>query len=109
VDEGLMGIVKPFEQELEKKLLRRDERKDYQFRFDFEEMLRGNSMVRAQANQIRKANGVITANEWRTSDGMAPSEDPEADKLTMNQNLAGKPTGDSPQPSNNESSNKKNK
>lgn len=91
IDDALMGIVKRIEEALEIRLLRSDEFDDYEFRFDFEQLLRGNSLVRAQTNQIRKANGVISANEWRTSDGLAPSDDPAADELKVNQNLAGKP------------------
>jgi HK97 family phage portal protein len=52
--------------------------------FFVDSLLRGDSKTRNEVLQIKRQNGVITANEWREADGMNPTDDESADKLLVN-------------------------
>ncbi|QKE74761.1 phage portal protein [Arthrobacter citreus] len=52
--------------------------------FNVNSILRGDSKTRNEVLQIKRQNGVITANEWREAEGDNPSDDEAADKLLVN-------------------------
>jgi hypothetical protein len=51
--------------------------------------MRGTAKERAEYMQIMRQNGALTVNEWRESEDMDRSDDPEADKLRPAANLYG--------------------
>lgn len=60
--------------EITLKLMLVPDRKRYLVAFDMSSLMRGNSLERAQRNDILMRNGIITANEWRSEDGRNPFE-----------------------------------
>lgn len=52
--------------------------------FYVDSILRGDSKTRNEVLQIKRQNGVISANDWRKDEGMNPSDDESADKLLIN-------------------------
>lgn len=52
--------------------------------FHVDSILRGDSKTRNEVLQIKRQNGVITANEWREAEGDNPHEDDSANKLLVN-------------------------
>jgi HK97 family phage portal protein len=56
------------------KLFTVGERKRLFIGFDGSRLMRGKALERAQTNQIKLQNGVITWNEWRAEDGLNPFE-----------------------------------
>jgi HK97 family phage portal protein len=68
-------------------LTQRDRAQGYFSRIDIDELLRGDAQTRASVNHTKRQDGVITGNEWRSTDGMNPREEPEADKLLINGNM----------------------
>jgi HK97 family phage portal protein len=82
------------------KLLTVSERKRYFVGFDTSKVMLGTALTRAQTNQIKIQNGVITTNQWRAEDGdnpfdvdlrIMPLNMTRVDDLTSS---AGSPTGD---------------
>lgn len=57
------------------------------FQFDYNTMLKPDSKTRAEINHIRRQDGVITGNEWRSMDGLNPSESPEQNQYIINGNM----------------------
>lgn len=53
-----------------------------------DELMRGDAKSRAEALQIKRRNGVISANEWRAMDGMNPRTDPGGDAYIIETNMA---------------------
>jgi HK97 family phage portal protein len=88
VKHTLMPWVKRWEQSIDTRLLTKLERNQgYYTRFNFDELLRGDAKTRAEVNHIRRQDGVISGNEWRSMDDMNPRPEPEADKLVINGNM----------------------
>lgn len=56
-------------------------------RLNMDELLRGDAPTRASVNHIKRQDGIITGNEWRSIDDMNPRDEPEADKLLINGNM----------------------
>ena len=83
-----------WEQRLKRDLLY-DSEKDYYFRFDFDELLRGDSVARANYLKARFGTGSITPNDIKRYEGESPYEGkPECDEVyldsgTMPAKLAG--------------------
>lgn len=65
IDDALMPIAVSIEQECDAKLLFADERAEYGFRVDFDEMLRGDFKTRMEGYAIGITNGVLSPNEAR--------------------------------------------
>lgn len=89
------------EREFQRKLFDPEER--YCVKFDFSDLLRGDAVARATANQILRRNGVINGNEWREAEDLnrLPGEIGETyiiegNMTTMEQ--VGKPTANVPPP-----------
>lgn len=57
------------------------------FKFNVDAFLRGDSKSRAEALQIRRRNGIISANEWRELDDMNPRPDPGGDEYIVERNM----------------------
>lgn len=74
VSDALLGICRRVEEACERDLLFDDERDDFQVRFDFSEMLRGDTLQRMQAYQIAFLNGFLNQNEIRARENMPPIE-----------------------------------
>ena len=62
-----------WEQEIKRKLLL--DRDDMFVEHLFEAMMRGDTLARAQANQIKWERGILSADEWRAQDNMNPLPD----------------------------------
>lgn len=52
---------------------------EYRTNFNTSELIRVDFTARQQGNEIMRRNGVISANEWRKSEGMRPRTDPAGD------------------------------
>jgi len=88
VKRTLLPWARRWEQAVDTQLMtRRDRELGYFSRVDFDEMLRGDSITRANVNHQRRQDGIITTNEWRVMDGMNPRDEPEADRLVINGNM----------------------
>lgn len=70
--DGLHPITSAIEQALRKTLLFDDERERFDFRFDFDEMLRADMKTRFAAYQQAILSGWMSADEIRASEGMEP-------------------------------------
>lgn len=96
----LMPWYERIEQSAEVNLLSPQEQRDgYYTKLEAKGLMRGTAKERAEFSQIMRQNGAITANEWRESEDMPRSADPEADKLIPAANLYGpkeapEPTGE---------------
>lgn len=89
----LMPWYERIEQSAEVNLLTIQEQRDgYYTKLEAKGLMRGTAKERAEFNQIMRQNGAITVNEWRESEDMDRSTDPEADKLTPAANLYGPKT-----------------
>lgn len=89
----LMPWFERIEQSAEVNLLTPAELRDgYYTTLEAKGLMRGTAKERAEFNQIMRQNGAITVNEWRESEDMDRSDDPEADKLTPAANLYGPKT-----------------
>jgi len=60
---------------------------DVFFEHNTDELMRGDAKSRAEANQIKRRNGVISANEWRAEDGMNPRDDEAGDEYIIERNM----------------------
>lgn len=84
----LLPWIRRWEQAIDTRLLTRYDREDGYFSmYKIDELLRGDSKTRAEVNHIKRQDGVITANEWRSADDQNPRFEPEADKLIINGNM----------------------
>ncbi len=84
----LLPWIRRWEQAIDTRLLTRYDREDGYFSmYKVDELLRGDSKTRAEVNHIKRQDGVITANEWRSADDQNPRSEPEADKLIINGNM----------------------
>lgn len=72
---SLMPWLVIWEQELNRKLLREDERDEYFFEHLVDGLLRGDAYTRAQALQIQALNGALTIDEWRSIENRNPLPD----------------------------------
>lgn len=70
VSDTLMPWLVDFEEEADRKLLTEQERKTMFCEFKVDAALRADSKARAEALQIQRQNGVISANEWRAMENM---------------------------------------
>ena len=68
-------------------LLNYDERREYTIEFNLEGLLRGDTLTRQQANQIKLNNGVLTRNEWRRQDNLNEVEDEYGDDYFASQQI----------------------
>lgn len=69
---------------------------DIYARHNLDALLRGDAISRAQANEIRRRNGVISANEWRALDDLNPRDDPGGDVYWDTQPGTGSASGGPP-------------
>lgn len=84
----LLPWIRRWEQAIDTRLLTRMERDaGYFSQYKIDELLRGDSKTRAEVNHIKRQDGVITANEWRSADDQNPRPEPEADALIINGNM----------------------
>lgn len=84
----LLPWIRRWELSIDTQLLTKLEREQGYFaQFGIGELLRGDSKTRAEVNHIKRQDGVITANEWRSDDDQNPRPEPEADKLIINGNM----------------------
>lgn len=82
----MLPIVTAYEQELDYKLLSREERKKgYHFKFDVDAILRADSATRADVNQKAVRGGWLKPNEVRADYGKPP--DPNGNKLLVSRDL----------------------
>jgi len=72
------------EQEIGRCLLSEKERGKFFAEHQVDGLLRGDSVSRSTALQIRRQNGIITANEWREIENMNPLPGDEGDKILVN-------------------------
>lgn len=63
------------EKALNSYLLNHLEKKKYYIEFNLDGLLRGDTLTRQQANQIKLNNGVLTRNEWRRQENLNEVED----------------------------------
>lgn len=75
INYGMLPSIVRWEQALNRDLLQPEEQEEYFFEFNLDGLLRGDSMQRAQVNEIKRRNGVINPDEWRLSDNMNPRKD----------------------------------
>ena len=68
-------------------LLNNLERKKYNIEFNLDGLLRGDSLTRQQANQIKLNNGVFTRNEWRRQENLNEVEDEYGDEYFCSQQI----------------------
>jgi len=86
----LMPWYERFEQSAEVNLLTKQEQdQGYYVKLEAKGLMRGTAKERAEYMQIMRQNGALTVNEWRESEDMDRSDDPEADKLRPAANLYG--------------------
>jgi HK97 family phage portal protein len=76
-----------WEQGLDRALLTEKERREYYVRFSVDGLLRGDAKSRAEANAIKRQNGVINADEWREQEDMNPIEDGSGKFYLVNGNM----------------------
>ena len=63
------------------------ERKKYNIEFNLDGLLRGDTLTRQQANQIKLNNGVLTRNEWRILENLNEVEDEYGDEYFCSQQI----------------------
>ena len=68
-------------------LLNSYEKKKYLIEFNLDGLLRGDTLTRQQANQIRFNNGILTRNEWRKQDNLNEVEDKYGDEYFVSQQI----------------------
>lgn len=73
------------EKALNSYLLSSSERKKYYIEFNLDGLLRGDSLKRQQANQIKFNNGVLSRNEWRQMENLNEVADEYGDKYFISQ------------------------
>ncbi|WP_297207689.1 phage portal protein [uncultured Brachyspira sp.] len=75
------------EKALNRCLLSGLERKKYNIEFNLDGLLRGDTLTRQQANQIKLNNGVLTRNEWRRQENLNEVEDEYGDEYFCSQQI----------------------
>lgn len=86
VQSTLLPIVKQYEQEFNRKLLTKEERKNgYYFKFNVKSMLRGDTATQMEAWFKGLRSAIYTPNEIRAWEELPP--DPNGDKLMMSGDL----------------------
>ena len=68
-------------------LLSGSERKKYNIEFNLDGLLRGDTLTRQQANQIKLNNGVLTRNEWRRQENLNEVEDEYGNEYFCSQQI----------------------
>ncbi|TKZ16003.1 phage portal protein, partial [Brachyspira catarrhinii] len=63
------------------------ERKKYNIEFNLDGLLRGDTLTRQQANQIKLNNGVLTRNEWRILENLNEVDDEYGDEYFVSQQI----------------------
>jgi hypothetical protein len=84
----LMPWLVRIEQEYSHKLFTVAERQQYFVEFNVDGLMRGDALQRAQALEVKRRNGVLTANEWRLLDNQNPVESDYGDALLVPQHNA---------------------
>lgn len=100
VSNTLSSLAARIEQELERVLLFDDERADFQIRFDFESLLRGDSKSRYESYQIGLLNGILSIDEVRAKEGMEalPNDTGQEHRIPLNTGPAAtKPSDTTPE------------
>lgn len=82
---SLMPWLVNWEQAIKRDLIGEDSSRFV--KFNVGGLLRGDAKSRAEARQIQRRNGVISANDWRESEDMNPREDEGGDKYIIEQNM----------------------
>lgn len=77
------------EQSFNRALLSESERGKYFCEFSLDGLLRGDSKTRAEALQIQRINGIISANEWRKLENLNPIENGDVYITPLNMAPAG--------------------
>lgn len=90
----ILSWVIQWEQEMNRKLLKPEERKTYCFRMDMDGVMRGDSLTRAQVLQIQRMNGIINQNEWRAKEHMNPVEGGDVYLVNSQLQPVGAPAGE---------------
>ena len=89
--EFVTHTIRPWCVRLEKALnghlLNSYEKKKYLIEFNLDGLLRGDTLTRQQANQIRFNNGILTRNEWRKQDNLNEVEDKYGDEYFVSQQI----------------------
>lgn len=80
--------AKDFEEEFQRKLLRKEERPRMFIAYNMDGLLRGDSKSRNESYQIQRRNGIISANEWRSREDLNPIEGEEGDVRIVEGNMA---------------------
>lgn len=75
------------EKALNSYLLNNLEKKKYYIEFNLDGLLRGDTLTRQQANQIKLNNGVLTRNEWRRQENLNEVEDEYGDDYLCSQQV----------------------
>lgn len=75
------------EKALNSYLLNHLEKKKYYIEFNLDGLLRGDTLTRQQANQIKLNNGVLTRNEWRRQENLNEVEDEYGDDYFCSQQI----------------------
>ena len=63
------------------------ERKKYNIEFNLDGLLRGDTLTRQQANQIKFNNGVLTRDEWRSQENLNEVEDEYGDEYFVSHQI----------------------
>ncbi len=85
---GLLPYLVRFELAAQKQLLKPADRRRYFVRFNFEGLLRANSLERAQFYAAMLQNGVLSRNEVREKENLNRINEPGMDDRTVQTNLA---------------------
>lgn len=86
---GLGPVLKSIEQEIFRQLLTSEEQTmGYYAAFGLDELLRGDSASRSAFLSTMTQNGVYTRNEARRMENLPRSDEPNADKLTIQSNMS---------------------
>lgn len=83
---GLTPDLVTWEQAIQRDLLG-GYTQDLYAKFKVDALLRGDMKSRAETLQIKRRNGVLSANEWRELDDMNPRPDPAGDEYIVEQNM----------------------
>ena len=72
IDDALMPLAARIEHQCEWNLLFEDEQDEFEIRFDFDALLRGDYKTRMEGHQIALLNGIMNRNEIRAKEGRGP-------------------------------------
>jgi HK97 family phage portal protein len=98
VDSSLTPITTKIEKAFERRLLFSDERKRFKIKFDFMNLLKGDTKARFDAYQVALLNGIYNVDEVRGREGLPPLPDGKGveHRFPLNQSPDSKPTPTSP-------------